>query len=55
MTDSSQDEGDLRERLMRYQVLERETNDALARLLLQEIVLELGEDLKKVAIDRKHF
>jgi hypothetical protein len=40
---------------MRYQMLERETTDALARLLLQEIVQELTDDLKKVAVVGSNF
>ena len=42
-------ESDLREQLMRYRVLEHETTDALARLLLHEIVLELEADLTEQA------
>jgi hypothetical protein len=41
---------ELREQLMRYQVLERETTDPVASVLLHDIVSELERSLR--AMDR---
>jgi hypothetical protein len=44
--DQEERRAELREKLMRYRILERETTDPVASGLLHDIVLELESDLK---------
>jgi hypothetical protein len=45
MTDNDERRAELRERLMRYRILERETTDPIASRFLHDIVSELEGDL----------
>lgn len=48
MTDNDERRAELRERLMRYRVLERETTDPVALRFLHYIVSELEGDLDAI-------